>query len=234
MVVVKPNSDNALALAWLNVIINERLYDYDFVNDWTLGFEDLAERVQVYTPDWAAEKTGVAAEKITEAARLYAVSKPACIMGGVATDQLGKGSTAGAQARVALRAICGNLDVSGGDGMSGPHPTFITDWEMELNEKLPDEQRVKQLGSERFRLNSWPGYQLLTENLTRVWGKGMPAEWFCEASPPILFRTMITGNPYPVKASIILTENPLVSYPNSKLVYKALMNLDLLVVMVTG
>ncbi len=187
--------------------------------------------MEEYTPEWAAEKTGLPAELIVEAARMYATSKPACLMWGVATDQLGRGSTAGAQARVALRAICGNLDVPGGDVMPGPHPTFITDWELELNEKLPEEQRAKQLGSDRFKLNSWPGYRLISENLERVWGKSIPAEWFCEASPPVLFRAMATGEPYPVKASIVLADNPLVSYANTKLVYQALKGLDLLVVM---
>lgn len=228
---IRPNSDNALALAWLNVIINEGLYDAEFVSEWTVGFGELAERVEEYTPEWAAEKTGVSAELIAEAARIYATLKPGCIMWGVATDQLGRGSTAGAQARVALRAICGNLDVPGGDVMPGPHPTFITDWEMELNEKLPEEQRAKQLGSDRFKLNSWPGYRLISENLERVWGKSIPAEWFCEANPPVLFRAMATGEPYPVKAAIVLADNPLVSYANTKLVYQALKSLELLVVM---
>jgi anaerobic selenocysteine-containing dehydrogenase len=228
---IRPGSDNALALAWLNVIISEGLYDCDFVRELTRGFEELAGRVQEYTLDWAAKKTGVPVKKIEEAARMYAMAKPACIVWGVATDQLGRGSTAGAQARVALRAICGNLDVPGGDVIPGPHPTFITDWEMELNELLPEVQRAKQIGSDRFKLNSWPGYKILTGNMVRVWGKSIPAEWFCEANPPLLYRAMITGNPDPVKASIILADNPLVSYANSKLVYKALKSLNMLVVM---
>ena len=228
---LKPGSDNALALAWLHVIINEGLCDYQFIEDWTVGFEELSDRVQEYTPEWAAEKTGLAPELIMESARIYAMSKPACIQWGVATDQLGRGSSASAQARVALRIICGNLDVPGGDVMPGPHPTFITDWELELNDMLPAGQRAKQLGSDRFKLNSWPGYQLLTDNMLRVWGKSIPAEWFCEANPSTVFRAMATGDPYPVTACIVLANNPLVSYANSKLVYKALKNLDLLVAM---
>lgn len=228
---IKPGSDNALALAWLNVITQEGLWDWDFVDDWTVGFDELVERVEEYTPEWAAEKTGISPDLIAEGARMYAMSKPACIAWGVATDQLGKGSTAGAQARVCLRAICGNIDVPGGDVMPGPHPTFITDWEMELNELLPEEQRAKQIGADRFKLLGWPGYKLLTENLVRVWGKSIPAEWFCEANPSCLFRAMISGKPYPVKASIILADNPLISYGNSKLVYKALKSLDFLVAM---
>lgn len=228
---LRPGSDVAMALAWLNVIINEELYDADFVENWTVGFEELKERVEPYTPEWAEEKTWVPAEKIALAARTYATMKPSCIQWGVATDQLGVATGAGAQARAALRAICGNLDVPGGDVMPGPHPTFITDVEMELNELLPEEQREKQLGSDRFKLNSWPGYELLSEQLNRVWGKTIPAEWFCEAHPPTLWRAMLTGKPYPVKALIVLADNPLTSYANSRLVYEALNKLDLLVVM---
>ncbi|MBP2632777.1 MAG: Acetylene hydratase [Firmicutes bacterium] len=228
---LKPGSDNALALAWLNVIINEGLCDYEFIENWTVGFEDLCQRIDEYTPEWAAEKTGLSPELIIETAKIYATAKPACIQWGVATDQLGKGSSASAQARVALRLICGNLDVPGGDVMPGPHPEFITDWEMELNEKLPEEQRAKQIGSDRFKLNAWPGYQKLTDSMLKVWGKSIPAEWFCEANPPLLFRAMISGDPYPVKACIILANNPLISYGNSKLVYQALKSLDLIVAM---
>lgn len=228
---IKPNTDNALALAWLNVIINEGLYDWEFVENWTTGFDELCDRVQEYTPEWAEEITGVSADKIAEAARMYAMSKPACIAWGVATDQLGKGSAKGAQARVCLRAICGNIDVPGGDVIPGPHPTFITDWELELNELLPEEQRAKQIGSDRFKLNSWPGYARLTEHMVRVWGKSIPAEWFCEANPSSLFRAMISGKPYPVKGCFVVADNPLISYGNSKLVYEALKSLDLLVTM---
>lgn len=228
---IKPNTDNALALAWLNVITQEGLWDWEFVDEWTVGFDELVERVAEYTPEWAADKCGISAELIAESARIYAGAKPACIAWGVATDQLGKGSTPAAQARACLRAICGNVDVPGGDVMPGPHPTFITDWELELNELLTEEQRAKQIGSDRFKLNSWPGYKLLSENLIKIWGKSIPAEWFCEANPSMLFRAMISGNPYPVKASIILADNPLISYGNSRLVYKALKNLDLLVAM---
>ena len=226
---IKPASDNALALAWLNVIISEKLYDEDFVNEWTYGFEEVCERVKEYTPEWAAEKCGIPAEQIADAARIYANAKPACIAWGVATDQLGRGSSKGAQARIILRAICGNIDIPGGDVMPGPHPTFITDWEMELNELLSEEQRKKQIGAGKFKLHTWPGYEMMSENLIRVWGKSIPAEWFCEASPPMLFRAMKGEGDYRVRASIILADNPLVSYANSKLVYEGLKNLDFLV-----
>ncbi len=47
---LRPGTDVALALGWAHVIINEQLYDRDFVKNWTVGFDKLAERVQEYPP----------------------------------------------------------------------------------------------------------------------------------------------------------------------------------------
>jgi anaerobic selenocysteine-containing dehydrogenase len=61
---LRPGTDDALALAMLHVIIEEGLQDQDFVDQWTHGFDELAERVADYTPEWAAPITWVAADKI--------------------------------------------------------------------------------------------------------------------------------------------------------------------------
>ena len=227
---IRPGTDNALALAWLHIIINEGWFDEQFVEDWTIGFDELCERVMDCTPEWAEEITGVPAEKIYQAAQMYAMLKPACIQWGVACDQLGRATTSIAHARACLRAITGNLDIPGGDVMPGPHPTFTTDVEMELNDRLPEEQRAKQLGADQFKLMAWPGYELLTEQVEKVWGKGIPAEWMCEAHPPAVWTAILEEKPYPVKAMITLANNPLISYANSRRIYEALKKLDLHVV----
>jgi thiosulfate reductase/polysulfide reductase chain A len=67
---VRPGTDGALALAILNVLINENLYDYEFVKNWCYGFDKLAVHVQPNTPEWAENIIGVPAEKIRLAARL--------------------------------------------------------------------------------------------------------------------------------------------------------------------
>ncbi len=74
---VRPGTDDALALAFLNVIIGEGLHDAPFVERWTHGFKELAEHVRTCTPEWAEPITWVPAEKIRAAARLFARSKPA-------------------------------------------------------------------------------------------------------------------------------------------------------------
>ena len=74
---IRPGADDALALAMLNVVIGEKLYDEPFVTQWTHGFAELAAHVKKFTPEWAEPITWVAADKIRAAARLFASTKPA-------------------------------------------------------------------------------------------------------------------------------------------------------------
>ena len=110
---LRPGTDTALGMAMLNVIIEEDLYDHDFVDKWCYGFEQLAERVKEMPAEKAAEITGVDAGLITEAARVYAAAKPAQIAWGLAIDMKSNGMQAG-HCILALEAITGNLDVPGG------------------------------------------------------------------------------------------------------------------------
>ena len=110
---LRPGTDAALVMAMLNVIIEEDLYDHDFVERWCYGFEQLAERVKEMPAEKAAEITGVDAGLITEAARVYAAAKPAQIAWGLAIDQKSNGVQAG-HCIMALEAITGNIDVPGG------------------------------------------------------------------------------------------------------------------------
>src|SRR5262249_7523085 len=74
-----PGSDAALALAMMHVIIGENLHDADYVAKYTLGFEQLRERVKEYAPQKVAEITGLPAERIVALAREYAGTRPAAI-----------------------------------------------------------------------------------------------------------------------------------------------------------
>ena len=118
---LRPGTDGALALAMLNIIINEDLYDHDFVDCWTYGFEALSERVQQYPPEWAAEVCDVPVEQVYEVARLYATNHPSCILWGLAIDQNVNGVQAG-QALLSLMAITGNIDAPGGNILGEPDP----------------------------------------------------------------------------------------------------------------
>src|SRR5436305_1361099 len=76
---INPGTDVALALAMMHVIINENLYDADYVSRYTLGFEQLKERVQEYPPARVAQLTGISADDIEKLAREYATMRPAVI-----------------------------------------------------------------------------------------------------------------------------------------------------------
>jgi len=76
---INPGSDTALALAMMHVIVGENLHDADSVARHTEGFEELRRRVRDWTPQRAAELTGLAAEEIAGLAREYATTRPAAI-----------------------------------------------------------------------------------------------------------------------------------------------------------
>ena len=226
---LRPGSDLALALAWLNVIIHEGLYDVDFVTNYCEGFSELADHVEQFTPEWAEPLTWLSADQIRQSATMYATCKPGNIQWGVAIDQSGKSSGAAMQARALLRAVTGNLDCPGSDLLTGPSLEFLTDEEMEANDALSEEQKAKQIGSDKFKLVTWPGYSLIAEQTRKVWGKAPTAEWMCEAHPPSVFRAILTEKPYPVKALLVSATNPVNSYGESKLVLDALRAVDFMV-----
>src|SRR5437588_8122370 len=76
---INPGTDVALALAMMHVIINEKLYNEDYVSKYTLGFDQLRQRVQEYPPERVAAWTGISADDIRKLAREYATVRPAAI-----------------------------------------------------------------------------------------------------------------------------------------------------------
>ena len=226
---LRPGSDTALALAMLQTIMYEQLYDQDFVNNWCVGFEELWTHMAPYSPEWAAPLTWLEPELIRTAARMYAQNKPGNIQWGCTADQLGKASGAGMHARAIMRAITGNLDCPGGDLMPGPAMNYITDEELEANDWLPQEQKAKQIGSDKFKLCAWPGYQLIADTARETWGKAPTAEWMCEAHGPSVFKAILTGDPYQVRALIVSATNPVNSYGDSKMTLEALKQVEFLV-----
>jgi len=233
---LRPGTDCALALSWANVIINEGLYDKDFVKNWTTGFDKLANRVEEYSPQRVAEITGLTAGEIVRSARMYAASKPGWIVGGVATDQIGLNSARVDQACAICQALLGNIDILGATIMPGVGPgeegkRFIRDCELELRDMLPEEQRYKQLGADRFKLMTWPGYELTAEPNERFYGVPSPTIHRMGASPSMLWRAILTRKPYPVTAMINWAGNPLIWAGNTKLVYESMRspNLELFV-----
>lgn len=145
---LKPGSDAALALGILNVIINEDLYDHDFVENWTFGFEELSERVQQYSPEKVEELTWVPKEQIIEAARMIATERPSSFAWGLAVDQNPNGNQIG-QSIIAIWAITGNLDVPGGVTL-GPPESLLGVFGAADNVADIWDKRIAHIGGEAF------------------------------------------------------------------------------------
>mgnify|MGYP000900620459 CR=1 FL=1 len=223
---VRPGTDPILALGLINVIIAEDLYDREFVHSWCHGFEALCEHVKKYTPAYVAEKTGVGSEKIIEAARLFAKSKPAALHTGRGIDQLGPNSVPTHRAIAILKAITGNVDVPGATHVA-EMPDFIPELDFELSEKFPQVYE-KQLNKGKLVLQSYQGFQRVRE-LTLQHNKRLPMRYLNSAHPNLVWKAMISGEPYPIRAMIVMASDPLLTQADTKLIYKALTGLDLLV-----
>ncbi|MBZ5622132.1 MAG: molybdopterin-dependent oxidoreductase [Acidobacteriia bacterium] len=111
---INPGSDTALALAMMHVITGERLHDADYVERYTEGFEALRERVREWTPQRAAELTGIPAEEIVTLAREYATTRPAAIRLNYGTQRSERGAMA-VRTIALLPALTGSWkDIGGG------------------------------------------------------------------------------------------------------------------------
>ncbi|HET7340664.1 MAG TPA: molybdopterin-dependent oxidoreductase [Methylomirabilota bacterium] len=114
VLVVRPGTDAALALALMHVLVTEKLCDRAFVDAHTVGFDALAAHVASHTPAWASAITGVPAARIVALARRYAATRPAMIvLGGSSMHKGANGWTAG-RAIGCLPALTGNVGIPGG------------------------------------------------------------------------------------------------------------------------
>ena len=110
---IRPGTDLALALAMQQVIINEGIYNREFVENYCYGFDKVKEHVQKYTPEWAEEVTSVPREDIVKAARLYATEKPGCIYIRLGSGAQQVNSTQTCRSISMLIGITGNVDLRG-------------------------------------------------------------------------------------------------------------------------
>jgi len=149
---IRPGTDAALALGMMNVIINEDLYDKDFVQNWTFGFDKLKERVQEYPPQRVAEITWVPEEKIITAARMFAMDTPGVIQVGSSIErQANCGQTV--RSIVDLLGITGNVERPGSMVCWMPPETGQME---EFFSELPltDEMKKHIVGSETYKLGA--------------------------------------------------------------------------------
>jgi len=212
---IRPGTDGALAMAMINVIITEKLYDEKFVAEWTVGLDELRERAAEYTPHRVAEITWIPEEDIVAAARMYAKAKPAAIHWGVPVDKSPEGTTV-AQAINHLWCLTGNLDVPGGNVIARP-AYGVTTYPFSTQEmhELYGEDFVNRLNEKRIGAKEYD----MVRNF-RGW-----------AQPDIAVEQMMSGDPYPIKACWIQTSNVLGGQAaDTRLHHEALKKMDFVVV----
>ena len=198
---IKPGTDIALLLAWMNVIVREELYDKEYVEAYGFGFEAFEAEVAPFTPEWAYPETGIEPALIRETAREMARHRPATLVhpGRHATWY---GDDAQRSRAIALlNALLGSWGRKGGFYRPGkmsvpgyPYPPYPKSEKGKVDN--PDHR-----------------YPFATEALTTG-----------------VREATITGEPYPVKGWMVYATNLIKTLPNQAETIEAIQKLDLLVV----
>ncbi|MCK5650362.1 MAG: molybdopterin-dependent oxidoreductase, partial [Gemmatimonadetes bacterium] len=145
---LRPGTDGALAHGLAHVILEENLEDGEFLKLFAYGLDRYREYVRRFTPEETAQITGVAPEAIVAAARLYATTRPGQTTISASSTTHHSNGFQNHRAIILLSALCGNLDVAGGNRPWGHR---VTEASLELS---PEEvERLgPPLGSDRFPL----------------------------------------------------------------------------------
>lgn len=203
---IRPGHDGLLAMSMIHEIIRNGLYDKPFVESYATGFDELCAVALDgrFSPDHVAPILWLGADSIREAARLYATTKPACIIDGNGLDMQLEVFQA-TRAVAILRAITGNLDIPGGDFIPQPVPLK----NIQLKELIP--QNVEPITT---------SYSLFSA-FHPTWGLHAQS---------CLIDAILEEKPYPIKGLIVQSGNPAVTMTESGRVARALEKVEFLVV----
>jgi len=211
---LKPGTNVPLLTAMAHVIVKEDLVDHEFIRNRTEGYEDFVESLEKFTPEYAEEISGVPADDIRKAARLYAEAENGAIYWGMGISQLSHG-TASALALIHLAFLTGNIGRKG----TGLNPLRGQN----------NVQGASDMGAMPFH---YPGYMLVSEE-----GNAQKWEAAWNIEPGGLSRelglttTEILTHAHPggVRALFIMGENPMMSEPNLNETRKHMQELEFLV-----
>jgi anaerobic selenocysteine-containing dehydrogenase len=171
---IRPGTDGALGLAVIHVIIKEKLYEREFVEKWTHGFDRLVSHVEPYTPEWAEKITWIPAEEIRRFARLYATADSASIFQGTNTQDQTANGTQNSRVFSILQTITGNINNPGG---------WVVSPRLSLTGLgIPTE--TKPIGADDYRL------------FYEIWGRKSPygqVVCFPDSVPNIIKALIVTG-----------------------------------------
>ncbi len=210
---IKVGTDIPLFNAIANVIITEKLYDYEYITERTEGFENLAKHLKRYTPGYASEICGVTVEDIVNTAREYADASPKaaiCYTLGITEHSCGSHNV---QSLANLGMLCGNF----GRPNAGVNP-------------LRGQNNVQGASDSGALPTDLPGYQKIErpgvrEKFEKAWGVSLPKRR--GITKITAMDQMIMGK---VKGVYIMGENTVVSDPNVNHAEKALRSAEFIVV----
>jgi anaerobic selenocysteine-containing dehydrogenase len=208
---IRPGTSGALALGMAHVIIEEGLFDKDFVKDWSVGFEEYKAYVREFPPQVTEQITGVPETLIKEAAELYATTKPAGMLNGPNATVHHTNGIQNHRALTALIGLTGNFDSEGGNYVNPPSylyvPNGVVTRQHQFEQSRPWEDMPPRIGQDRYP----------------VWCKLIP-----EAQAVHLPSQIRTRNPYPVRAILAFGMNHRM-WPGSDFMREGLKMLDFLV-----
>ncbi|MFC2131745.1 molybdopterin-dependent oxidoreductase, partial [Bacteroidota bacterium] len=200
---IKPGTDMALLLAWMNVMVTEKIYDKDFVDKYGFGFEQFAAYIKQFTPEWAYPETGIEPELIRASARELAKNKPASFVHpGRHTTWYGDDAQR-SRAIALVNALLGNWNHKG---------AFFMPTKMSVP-KYP-----------------YPEYPAMDYNKVDNPNNKYPFVDDAEGITNGIREATISGDPYPIKSWFVYATNLLQTMPNEEETLKAIQNLDLMVV----
>ena len=200
---IRPGTDGALALSMIGVLIDEDLYDEDFAENWSLGFDELQTYVQHFSPEVAETITGVPAETIRGLARRISNATGAAPVMYTGLEYSNSGIQA-IRAVYALFALADHLDVPGGIGLA------MRDTHFPINRSTNQENPDLDLAAAREKFPIYSNYR-------------------GESHASGLVDAVLKGEPYPIRGLIIHGASILTSWPQTPICRETLSELDFLV-----
>jgi thiosulfate reductase/polysulfide reductase chain A len=211
---IKPGTDTALLLAWLHVLVTEELYDRAYIEKYTLGFAELVQHVQEFTPEWAAAITDLPAETIRIVARELAAHAPRAVLP-VGRHVVWYGNdTQRMRAFYLVNVLLGNYGVPGGYYLSTP--PVLPEYPHPPLPLTPAAGGCAGVGAAEAPTGFRPA-----ADRNRFFGTATAIQE--------LIEPMITGEPYPIKGLWAYGTNLFHSIPNVPRTKEALRHLDLYV-----
>jgi len=203
-ITIRPGSDGALALGLSHILIRDELYDAEFVEEWTEGFEEFAAYVKAFTPEYVSAVTGIDENRIEDLAERIVDAEGASYVMYTGLEYT-KSGVQNIRAVMVLWALAGQLDVEGGRCFS-MRENCIT---LNKNRQVQSPGFEKSIGSGKFPVYSH----------------------YCGGEPhaSLLPKSIIDGDPYKIRSLLVYGASLITSWPNPGLWRKALSELDFLV-----